>query len=123
MGDKTKEMRRTMSAGSLIGDKVVNMDGEDLGKVEEIMLDVNTGHVAYAVLSFGGVLGVGNKLFAIPWQALALSEKDKQFYLNVSREHLENAPGFDKDDWPDYASNPQGLNDVYAYYGYSPYWN
>jgi sporulation protein YlmC with PRC-barrel domain len=114
--------RRIMSAGTLAGDRVRNSAGEDLGKIEEIMLDVPTGRVAYAVLSFGGFLGMGNKLFAIPWEALTLNERDHEFILNVDKQRLDNAPGFDKDNWPDMADPAFGQK-VYDYYGYKPYWN
>ncbi len=63
---------RVLSASTLTGDRVRNAAGEDLGKVEEIMLDVPGGRIAYAVLSFGGMLGIGDKLFAVPWSALRL---------------------------------------------------
>lgn len=62
---------------------------------------MQTGEVAYAVLSFGGVFGIGEKLFAVPWSALTLDTQSKNFILNVSKEQLKNAPGFDKNDWPD----------------------
>jgi sporulation protein YlmC with PRC-barrel domain len=97
-------IRHVMSASTLIGDKVVNEAGEDLGKVEEIMLHVPSGRIAYAVLSFGGFLGMGDKLFAIPWEALKLNEESKCFVLGVDKERLKNAPGFDKNNWPDMAS-------------------
>jgi sporulation protein YlmC with PRC-barrel domain len=96
--------RRTLSSSSLTGDKVVNSRNEDLGKVEDIMLDVENGRVAYAVLSFGGFLGVGSKLFAIPWTALRLDQETKCFILDVPKETLDTAPGFDKDSWPDLSS-------------------
>lgn len=114
--------RRIMSAGTLAGDRVRNSAGDDLGKVEEIMLDVPTGRVAYAVLSFGGFLGMGNKLFAIPWEALTLNERDHEFILNVEKQRLEDAPGFDKDNWPDMADRAFGQK-VFDYYGYKPYWD
>src|SRR5438105_9704065 len=98
-----KRFRRVMSAGTLAGDHVRNAAGDDLGKLEEIMLDVPTGRVAYAVLSFGGFLGMGNKLFAVPWDALTLDEENHEFILNVDKQTLDNAPGFDKDNWPDMA--------------------
>lgn len=97
--------RRTMSATSLTGDKVVNGQDQDLGKIEDIMLDVVSGRVAYAVLSFGGFLGMGNKLFAIPWTAMRLDEEHKCFVLDVDKNTLETAPGFDKDHWPDLSSD------------------
>ena len=62
-----------------------NSAGEDLGKIEEIMIDIPTGRVAYAVLSFGGFLGMGNKLFAVPWDAFTVDEDKKQFILNVDK--------------------------------------
>lgn len=106
--DDRHEYRRVMSAATLAGDRVRNAAGEDLGKIEEIMLDVPTGRVAYAVLSFGGFLGIGDKLFAIPWRALTLNERDHEFILDVDKQRLENAPGFNKDNWPDMASEEFG---------------
>src|SRR5262245_1280011 len=61
-----------LSADTLTGDKVVNAAGEDLGKIEDFMLDVESGRIRYAVLSFGGVLGLGSKLFAVPPEALTV---------------------------------------------------
>jgi sporulation protein YlmC with PRC-barrel domain len=92
---------RLMGADTLNGNDVYNAENEDLGDIKEIMLDVASGKVAYAVLSFGGVFGVGEKLFAVPWKALKLDTENKRFILNVSKDRLSNAPGFDKDDWPD----------------------
>jgi sporulation protein YlmC with PRC-barrel domain len=116
-----KRYRRVMGASTLKGDKVVNAAGDDIGKVNEIMLDVATGRVAYAVLSFGGFLGMGDKLFAIPWERLALDEDQKVFRLNIDKATLERAPGFDKDNWPDMA-NPDFGRQVYSYYHSKPYW-
>src|SRR5579872_5107597 len=118
-GDRGRVYRRVLSAGTLKGDAVKNAAGEDLGKIEEIMLDVPSGRVAYAVLSFGGFLGIGNKLFAIPWEALSLDEDAHIFVLNMDKQRLENAPGFDKDNWPDMADREYGTQ-VFNYYGYKP---
>ncbi len=118
----TRNVRHVMSASTLIGDTVVNARGEDLGKVEEIMLHINSGKIAYAVLSFGGFIGIGDKLFAIPWEALTLDEDNHRFILNVGKERLERAPGFDKDHWPDMA-DPKWGSEIYSYYGYKhPVW-
>jgi hypothetical protein len=86
------------------------------------MIDVPNGRVAYAVLSFGGFLGLGDKLFAIPWNHLALDEDNQVFILNVDRETLKRAPGFDKDNWPDMSDRNWGAK-VYSYYGSQPYWD
>lgn len=94
-----------MGADTLIGDDVYNHNDEDLGDIKEIMLDMRTGQIAYAVLSFGGMLGMGDKLFAVPWENLTLDTINKRFQLNVDKEELKNAPGFDKDNWPDMASD------------------
>lgn len=113
--------RRMLSAGTLTGDNVRNREGEDLGKIEEIMIDVESGAVAYAVLSFGGFLGIGDKLFAIPWEALEVDELNREFILNVDKQTLKNAPGFDKDNWPEMADISWGA-DIHAHYQLTPYW-
>lgn len=100
-----------MSANSLIGDDVYNHADEDLGDIKEIMLDIKTGKVAYAVLSYGGILGMGEKYFAVPWGALTLDTKNKRFLLDVAKEKLEKAPGFDKDNWPD-RPDPAWTNEI-----------
>ena len=102
--DPDRNYRRVLAASTLAGDSVYNAAGDDLGKVKEIMLDIPSGRVAYAVLSFGGFLGMGDKLFAVPWNALRVDEDEKRFILDVDKRTLENAPGFDKDNWPDMAS-------------------
>ncbi|NLD71633.1 MAG: PRC-barrel domain containing protein [Chloroflexi bacterium] len=113
---------RILSAGTIAKDKVRNPAGEDLGRIEELMLDLQEGRIAYAVLSFGGVLGLGDKLFAIPWPALSLRPDEHAFVLNVDKDTLKNAPGFDKDHWPD-ADDLDWLAQVYRHYGHDPYWD
>ena len=112
------KFRRTLGATSLIHDKVVNLNGEYVGKIEELMIDVTTGRVAYAVLSFGGFLGLGDKLFAIPWQALRLVTDEHRFVLDVDRSVLDHAPGFDKRNWPD-MSDPMFHHAIHRHYGYT----
>jgi sporulation protein YlmC with PRC-barrel domain len=111
---------RLMGADTLIGNDVYNHKDEDLGDIKEIMLDVNSGRIAYAVLSFGGFIGIAGKLFAVPWSALELDTVNKRFLLNVEKERLETAPGFNKDDWPDMA-DPTWQNTITSYYGTKPY--
>lgn len=110
-----------MAADTLEGDDVVNVQGEDLGKIKDIMIDVQSGQVAYAVLSSGGFLGLGDKLFAIPWGALTLDANRKCFILDVDQEKLKAAPGFDKEHWPSMA-DPTWANEVHTYYGQQTYW-
>lgn len=108
-----------MGADTLIGNDVYNQQDEDLGDIKEIMLDTQNGKVQYAVLSFGGFLGLGEKLFAVPWGALKLDTLNKRFVLNVDKDRLKSAPGFDKDDWPDMA-NQAWTDEIHAYYGTTP---
>lgn len=115
----SRENSHFLSASTLKGDKVVNRAGEDLGQIEDFMIDLENGRIAYAVLSFGGFLGMGDKRFAIPWQALKLRLYEHAFILDVNKEVLEKAEGFDKDKWP---LTCEELSRVYTYYGYQPYW-
>lgn len=112
---------RVMAADTLQGNKVENPEGKALGEIKHIMLDVPTGRIAYAVLSFGGFLGMGDKLFAIPWTALVLDASRKCFILDVSEERLKQASGFDKDRWPAMADEGWARN-VHDYYRSNPYW-
>ena len=105
-----------MGADTLLGNDVYNNDGEDLGDIKELMIDMASGEVAYAVLSFGGVLGMGDKLFAVPWSALTLDTENKRFTLNASKDRLKDAPGFDKDHWPSMADESwaSGIDTFYG---------
>lgn len=109
-----------MGANTLNGNDVYNLKEEDLGDIKEIMLDMRSGRVSYAVLSFGGFLGMGDKLFAVPWNALTLDTVNKRFTLNVDKDRLASAPGFDQDKWPD-MSDPTWAQGIHSYYGTTPY--
>jgi sporulation protein YlmC with PRC-barrel domain len=119
-------MKKTMypnvlSSSKICSDHVKNAAGEDVGKIEDLMIDLHSGRIAYAVLSFGGFLKMGNKLFAIPWEALKLDTVKKEFILHVDKSRLENATGFDKDNWPNMA-DPAFGSTLYSHYGFKPYW-
>ena len=116
-----RRRRRVLTASTLTDDRVRNGAGEDLGKVEQIMIEISSGRVAYVVLSFGGFLGLGDKLFAVPWAALRLDQGEHEFILDVDRTTLDNAPGFNKDAWPDMA-DPAFAAAVHQHYGKLPYW-
>jgi sporulation protein YlmC with PRC-barrel domain len=110
-----------MAAATLDGNKVVTADGEHVGKISDIMLDVRSGRIAYAVLSEGGFLGMGTTLHAIPWRALTLNVDEKLFLVNLMADEIKNSPGFDKDHWPTMA-DPQWGSTVHEYYHQQPYW-
>lgn len=85
------------------------------------MIDLGSGRVAYAVLAAGGFLGMGEKFFAIPWDLLTVDTDDEEIVLNVEKEILKNAPGFDKDNWPQ-TTDRAWISEVFDYYGSKPYW-
>jgi sporulation protein YlmC with PRC-barrel domain len=107
-----------MGADTLLGNDVYNLSDENLGNIKEFMIDMQSGRIAYAVLSFGGFLGMGDRLFAVPWQALQLDTANRRFTLNASKDKLKNAPGFDKDHWPSMADTTWAT-DVHSFYGIS----
>ncbi len=101
----------------LCGLNVRNSTGEKLGTVEDFVIDLHDGKVHYLALSFGGVLGIGTKYFAVPLDQVHFNHDKEEMYfvLDVPKEKLENAPGFDKSDWPDFA-NPNWKNQIDTYY-------
>ncbi|BDB26148.1 hypothetical protein Tamer19_25190 [Cupriavidus sp. TA19] len=110
-----------MAASSLDGTKAYSSDGEHVGKISEIMLDVPHGRIAYAVLTTGGFLGMGDTLHAIPWSALVMDTDEKCFRIAVTADRIKSAPGFNKDSWPAMA-DPQWGKSLHEYYGRDPYW-
>jgi len=92
-----------MGADTLLGNDVYNLGNEKLGTIKEFVIEMDTGRINYAVLSSGGFLGMGDRLFAVPWQALELDAENHRFRLDIDKELLKDAPGFDKDNWPSMA--------------------
>ncbi len=103
----------------VIGSNVKNHVDEDLGHVETLILDKVSGCVSYVVLSVGGFLGVGDKLFALPWDIFRYDVSQDCYVINVDKKKLENSPGFDKDNWPDITST-QWSQTIHTYYGTEP---
>ena len=122
MADTIATNRRTLSASTLIGNPVRNRQNEDLGRIEDFMMDLESGRIAYVVLSYGGLLGVGNKLFAVPWNAFTLDSPRHAFILDVAKERLREAPGFDKDHWPDVVDGEARAR-IFGFYGVAPDWD
>lgn len=100
----------------VIGKDVVSSENDSLGKIEEIVLDKVTGHARYAVLSCGGFLGVGDKLYALPWKSLNYDETEDAFKLSLTKEKFKSAPNFSKNQWPDFADSTfdRSITDFYA---------
>lgn len=110
-----------LSASTINGTSVKSPRDESLGDIKDLMIDLTTGRVAYAVISFGGLLGIGNKLFAVPMQALKQDAVNKCFVMDTSKERLENANGFDSDNWPDFTDRTW-QTEVHKHYNTPPYW-
>lgn len=110
-----------MSGQTLKGISVVNPSYEELGEVDDIMIDPVSGNIVYAILTFGGFMGFGEKYFAIPWEAFYLDTKeDNKVILNIPKEKLDNAPGFDKKDLPA-TGQWEFVDKIYRHYGYEAY--
>jgi PRC-barrel domain len=110
-----------LSATTLEGTDIKNSSGDNLGDIKDLMIDLDTGRVAYAVVEFGGLLGIGSKLFAVPLPALKQDADDKSFVLDTTKEALEHQPGFDKDHWPNFADR-KWQTAVHEHYKAKPYW-
>ena len=109
-----KDKSGVLKASDLIGMKVEGSDGKNLGKIRDLVIDAD-GDVEYAVLDFGGFLGIGDKYFAVPWDALQRSENGKKIALDTTKRDLKKAPGFDKNHWPDLSDRQQELV-IYEFY-------
>lgn len=123
VGDKTSSNRTATSNVARVRDllnlKVYGDNDEKLGDIEDIVIDPAQGKIRYAVLSFGGFLGMGDKLFAVPWSDIQFvskgatrsgTEKEDHCYLAIHKEDLKNAPGFDKNNWPNFADTNWSTN-------------
>ena len=120
--EKSVAMYGIVRASKIIGETVVNRQNVNVGKIHELVIDAKNNRVAYAVLSFGGFLGMGNKLFAMPWAAFQFSVTENKLILNVDKEKLQTAPGFEESDkWPDFSDTLWGES-IYKYYDFTPPW-
>ena len=116
---KVGETSRLISSEKVEGTPVVNKAGEDLG--HEIMIDKVSGQVAYAVLKYGSFLGLGGKLFALPWDVVKYDTRYDAYVVNLPEERLKNAPSFDATSRPDFADPTWGRK-VHDYYGSRATW-
>ena len=113
--------RHLVSTNKLDNYNVVNTAGEDLGQVQNMMLDMTNGQIAYAIVSFGGFMGMSDKWFAIPWEAMTWSPETKRLVLNISKDKLKEAPGMDKSHWQE-DLDAKWLGESSEYFGYPATW-
>ena len=114
-GNRANTPVKYLSSSTITANKVFNNSEEKLGEVKDLMVNLQDGRIEYVVIEFGGFLGMGEKYFAVPFKALTLDTNRHAFILNQKREVLENAPGFDKDHWPD--TNSHEMETANSYWG------
>lgn len=115
---KTSEDQRINAymVEKIIGSNVINVKGETLGKIDNLVVDIDSGRILYAVLQSGGFLGIGDKLLPVPWESLAALPSEGIFFLNQSKEQMEKAPAFEKDKLPNMGDRQWGEG-ILKYYG------
>lgn len=116
-----KETSRLISSEKVAGSKVENIKGDSLGHIEEIMVDKISGRVAYAVLNYGSFLGMGGKLFALPWDILKYNTDRDAYVIDLPEDRLKSAPSFEASDWPDLGNRDYGKR-IHDYYGSRADW-
>jgi sporulation protein YlmC with PRC-barrel domain len=111
-----------LATSALKGSRVGNFAGEDLGKVDDLIIDVATGRLAYVIVSLGGFLGIGDKLFAVPWELFTVRAEDHEFLLDIEKQMLHDAPYFERSKWPD-MSDGAWAETIHSHFAQKPYWN
>jgi sporulation protein YlmC with PRC-barrel domain len=120
--ERHRQNNQPPSVKELLDYNVTNPQGEDLGKIEDVAITPGQGRADFVVISFGGFMGMGEKHFPILWQKVRLDMDNRNLVLNVDKDTLKDAPGFDKDEWPYWTGDEDYTTTVYRYYQVSPYW-
>lgn len=115
------ETHKLIGSDKVEGTPVVNNQGEKLGTIDKVMIDKKSGKVAYAVMSFGGFLGIGDRHHALPWSVLTYDTGKDGYVVNIDKETLERGPTFDANETPNYEDETWGRQ-VHDYYKVRPYW-
>ena len=114
------ETNRLISSDMVVGTSVYNLQGEHLGSIYSIMVDKISGQVAYAVMSFGGFLGIGESYHPLPWRMLKYYVRQNGYVVDIDRRRLEGAPTYNDSSMPDWSDRAYGHR-VDTYYGVPPY--
>lgn len=114
------ESHDLIASDKVVGTKVYDINGNHVGSIERIILETRGGRVSYAVMSFGGFLGMGHEHYPLPWEMLDYSEDLGGFQVDITKEQVEGAPKYAADQ--DYDWSPESGRRVYDYYGIAPYW-
>lgn len=116
-GQRSDASMHGARASDVIGMNVRNQRGEDLGEINDLVIDMNNERVHYAILAFGGIAGLGEKLFAYPMHVFTRAPDGESLVLAVDEERLEAAPGFERDQWPDWQQEEGYRAQVDRYFG------
>lgn len=121
MDGSDKEIGRLISSDKVEGTSVENENGDNLGVIRDVMIDKLSGQVAYAVLKYGSFLGMGGKLFALPWDQLKYDTRRGSYVVDIPEDRLRDAPSFEDSNQPDW-SDPTWNRGLHDYYGSSADW-
>ena len=110
---EARDRSGVLKASDLIGTKVQGTDGKNLGNIKDLVINPQDGDIQYAVLDFGGFAGIGDKYFAVPWEALQIDQDNKRLALDLHKKELKDAPGFDKANWPDFSEQQVVIYEFY----------
>jgi len=119
--DNVKETSSLIAGSMVSGANVYNRDGENIGAIHDVMIDKKMGKIAYALMSFGGFLGVGKNYHPLPWSLLKYDTMLGGYLVDLSKTQLEGAPSYPADTPPDFADRSQET-ELHRYYGVGPYW-
>jgi hypothetical protein len=116
-----RETAGLIGSDKVEGTAVYRSNGDRVGTIDRVMIDKHSGKVAYAVMSFGGFLGIGNDHYPVPWPLLVYSEDLGGYEVNITDAQLQKAPRFSQgESWDDYDRTRETA--LYTYYGMPPYW-
>lgn len=118
---ETRETSDLISSEKVEGTSVMNRQGEKLGSIESVMIEKRSGRVAYAVMSFGGFLGIGDQHHPVPWSSLTYDTNAGGYVIDADRARLQGAPAYKSSEAPNWSDRKWGQR-VHQYYGVRPYW-
>ena len=119
--ENTDETVSLISAGKVQGTNVYNTGGDSLGEVYDVMIDKMSGKVAYAIMSFGGFLGIGERYHPLPWNTLKYDTRQGGYVVGLTRQQLEGAPTYARTETPAWGDRAYEKS-IHDYYGTAPYW-
>jgi hypothetical protein len=117
----TRETADLIASDKVEGTEVYRSNGDHIGEIERVMIEKRSGKVAYAVMSFGGFMGMGEDYYPLPWSVLTYNERLGGYEVNISDTQLKGAPKFSRDEDWDWSDRERGRR-IYDYYGATPYW-